>query len=1028
METLHWSEMKMVKRMKRRILVVIVFILILSGFLFLDEMNNMSGRGLTEKAFAGEVSDPEQTDNANSWRYSNGEPLEKKSLELKRNSVNNTSVTRKGIDVSAWQKDIDWAKVKAAGIDFAILRCGYGGNYTKQDDAYFERNASECERLGIPYGVYLYSYATNTTRAESEADHTLRMISGHKLSYPVYFDMEDNSTIGSNYASIAKTYCNKISAAGYPVGVYANLNWWNNYLTDSCFNQWHKWVAQYNSYCGYKGTYAMWQYTSSGKVNGITGKTDMNYLIGYPKDHGTYNTAVSEGTYTISNKADTNRILSIVDSNTWNGAALEMVAKQEVESNSRFEIISIGNKEYKILTEHAGKALTAVRDSKTSDVQVVQDDWNASEGQKWEFVNAGGGNYYLRSKSGAYLKLDNENGEKIIATAFCKEDAQQWSLNTSDYRPVEDGIYTIQNKSDGEKAIDVSNMETMDRANICLSQFSNALSQQFSVKYIGKGYYQIVAEHSGKSWDVAGGSKDPGANLQQYKSNNSDAQQWKFIKNEDGDYFIKSKLGTAVSSSDSNVQLSNMDTTLERQKWSINKAEFDKIEDGIYSFKNNADSEYAVSQKSGNIQVNTFCNMLEQKFRVERVKDGYYKIIDISSGNVFDIENGAVTAGANLQTHTWNGTDAQLWRFVKTGSDQYLIKSKKGNFIGGVTTSLGENGNLKMELFSKSKSLQWNFTKEKMTYLKQETSDSNQNSNRLFGSDTLVRLGGSDRYGTALMAADAMKKSNGNSKFKTIIIASGADYPDALTGSYLARVKKAPILLLDTSHEKNIIAYINSNLDQGGMVYLLGGTGVVSQKFEKSLPETIKVKRLAGKNRYETNLKILKEAGVHSGAMLICSGNGFADSLSVSSVGLPVLLADNELNTSQQEYIDKADITEFYLIGGTGTVNKLIESECRTKGNVIRLAGWSRYTTSVATAYGFFGQEQDTAVLAYGENFPDGLAGGPVAASISAPVLLTGNSTYHSSTVYAACASLNRIVVLGGEPLINSSVAQKHIQ
>ena len=116
------------------------------------------------------------------------------------------------------------------------------------------------------------------------------------------------------------------------------------------------------------------------------------------------------------------------------------------------------------------------------------------------------------------------------------------------------------------------------------------------------------------------------------------------------------------------------------------------------------------------------------------------------------------------------------------------------------------------------------------------------------------------------------------------------------------------------------------------------------------------------------------------------------------------------------------------MIGGTGTVNQLIESECRTKGNVIRLAGWSRYTTSVATAYGFFGQEQDSAVLAYGENFPDGLAGGPIAASISAPVLLTGNSTYHSSTVYAACASLNRIIVLGGESLINNSVAQKHIQ
>lgn len=233
--------------------------------------------------------DPEISDNANSWRYKDGQPIDNSENVLKQRSVpSHPNATRKGIDVSEWQGDIDWAKVKASGIDFAILRCGFGMDQTNQDDAYFLKNAKECERLGIPYGVYIYSYATNTSRASSEADHVLRLLKGRDLAYPVYFDMEDSSTLKykSSFGAIATTFCNKISAAGYPVGVYANLNWWNNYLTDSCFDKWHKWVAQYYNTCQYEGTYAMWQYTSKGSVNGIKGSVDMNYLIGYPKDHG----------------------------------------------------------------------------------------------------------------------------------------------------------------------------------------------------------------------------------------------------------------------------------------------------------------------------------------------------------------------------------------------------------------------------------------------------------------------------------------------------------------------------------------------------------------------------------------------------------------------------------------------------------------------------------------------------------------------------------------------------------------------
>ena len=223
----------------------------------------------------------------NSWRYQDGELIRSAEDEISVISdVYAPNATKKGIDVSEHNRNIDWEKVKAAGIDYAIIRCGYGDNYDNQDDKQWMRNVSECERLGIPYGVYIYSYARNTDMASSEAQHVLRLISGHELSYPVYFDMEDNSTLGSDFGAIAQTFCSTVQNAGYAVGVYANLNWWNKYLTDTRFEQWHRWVAQYNIQCDYTGTYAMWQYSSKELVDGIDGTVDMNYLIGTPADHG----------------------------------------------------------------------------------------------------------------------------------------------------------------------------------------------------------------------------------------------------------------------------------------------------------------------------------------------------------------------------------------------------------------------------------------------------------------------------------------------------------------------------------------------------------------------------------------------------------------------------------------------------------------------------------------------------------------------------------------------------------------------
>lgn len=193
----------------------------------------------------------------------------------------------KGIDVSKYQGVIDWAKVKASGIQYAILRVGIGDNIQSQDDVRFKENADACTKLGIPFGVYIYSYATTVAHAKSEAEHVIRLIKGYKLDYPVFYDLEDAKTVqkcgAKAIGDMAEAFCNTIDAYGYYPAIYANKYWFTSVLTDKRFDKWDKWVAQYAAKCTYSGKYNMWQYASNGSVPGIKGNVDMNECyVDYP--------------------------------------------------------------------------------------------------------------------------------------------------------------------------------------------------------------------------------------------------------------------------------------------------------------------------------------------------------------------------------------------------------------------------------------------------------------------------------------------------------------------------------------------------------------------------------------------------------------------------------------------------------------------------------------------------------------------------------------------------------------------------
>ena len=189
-----------------------------------------------------------------------------------------------GIDVSSANGCVDWDKLKGK-IDFAILRCGYGSDRADQDDKQWARNVAECSRLGIPWGTYLYSYAMSTAEAESEATHALRLLRGLTPAYPVYIDMEDadgykakRGGISRQLATdICRIFCERLTAAGYTAGIYANKDWAVNRLDMTQLSKYTFWLAQYNDKVTYTGKYDMWQYSSSGTLPGIADKVDLNY-------------------------------------------------------------------------------------------------------------------------------------------------------------------------------------------------------------------------------------------------------------------------------------------------------------------------------------------------------------------------------------------------------------------------------------------------------------------------------------------------------------------------------------------------------------------------------------------------------------------------------------------------------------------------------------------------------------------------------------------------------------------------------
>lgn len=635
------------------------------------------------------------------------------------------------IDVSGWQGDIDWAKAKADGVEGAIIRLGYGEGNNADKKA--QRNISECKRLGIPFGIYWYSYADTPALAKEEGTDVVAKlkqfgVNPSDLAYPVYYDLEKWTWEGHQpptdpnvYNNIVNNWYSALQSAGYKnLGVYSYTSYLQGPLKHADIYAKTTWVAQYGARMGFDSfptNSRGWQYTSSGKVNGISGNVDMNafgnkaYVNG-----GSSNdlqaaidvrkmTAVTipNGNYYINVRS---KVASSVDIPS--GSASDSTAIQLYSGNGskaqQFTFTRQSDGSYEIVNVNSGKALDVCNGVAENNAIVQQYSRNNSQAQRW-FIRDSGAGYYLQSALGNWV-LDlssgnTANGAAIRLYAPNGTASQLFVVSSSDVS-ITTGVSMIITSVTNKKLVtDVTSASTANGARVQLYSSNNTNAQKYRFESIGNGTYKIVNINSGKVLDVSGGSTANGAALQQYTSNNTVAQQWTVRNYGSGKIALVSVNankavdipgGNAVQQAQ--LQLYSPNGTV-AQQWLVARAPLtlrerlnetaakhrQDLPDGTYIFgsKLNTSMKMDVSGASrsnyGNVQIWAGNGTNAQKWKVTHDSNGYVTLTSVNSGKVLDVNGGVSASGTNVQQYDSNGTYAQKWIAVKNSDGSYTFQS-----------------------------------------------------------------------------------------------------------------------------------------------------------------------------------------------------------------------------------------------------------------------------------------------------------------------------------------------------------------
>ncbi|WP_165496224.1 RICIN domain-containing protein [Alloscardovia theropitheci] len=629
------------------------------------------------------------------------------------------------IDVSQWQGDIDWNAVKATGnVQAAIVRIGYGsGNALDRKAA---RNISELKRLGIPFGVYWYSYSENASQSTEEARSTadaLRKlgITNNDLSYPIYYDLEHwtwaghaPSTDPNVNAAAMHAYFNTLASQGYSkTAVYSYTSYLNSNLRHSDIWKRTTWVAQYGASMGFTAwntNFRGWQYSSSGKVNGISGNVDINAFGNYeavsdPQVFDVRNyplVNLANGEYYINPRLSEKVSVDVSGASRDNGVQMHVYGYNKSNAQ-RFRFTRNSDGSYTITNVNSGKVLDISAGVARNNARIQQWDSNGSAAQRWYIRNLGNG-YALQSALGNWAidlnGASTANGNPIQLYTPNGSDAQKFFLASVD-GPAANTRVKISSTINSSKVLDIDRTSKDNSAQVHVWDWLGGPAQLFTFREVGNGTYSIVNNNSGKVLDVAGNASENGARVDQYDWNNSAAQQWIALKNSDGTYSFQGRgsgkfgelpggntnSGTPLkiySGNGSPAQRWNVRTVSDGDLRDIAyvRQHIGDLPDDTYTFErpdaDNIAMEVGAAShaNSANVQLYNSNNTKAQQWTISHDGAGYVIVRNVESGKVLDLAGAHAANGQNVQQYEFNDSDAQKWIAVLNSDKTYTLFSK----------------------------------------------------------------------------------------------------------------------------------------------------------------------------------------------------------------------------------------------------------------------------------------------------------------------------------------------------------------
>lgn len=661
------------------------------------------------------------------------------------------------IDVSSWQGDIDWAKAKADGVEGAIIRLGFG--WGNDADTKAQRNISECKRLGIPFGIYWYSYAEDASGSRQEGNDVVSKlrqfgVSPNDLKYPVYYDLESWTWTGHTpptnpnvYNGIVNAWYGALQSGGYQnLGVYSYTSYLQGPLNNANIYAKTRWVAQYGprmEFTAFGTNDRGWQYTSSGQINGISGNVDMNAFGNktYAQNSASIDVrkmsavSIPNGDYYINVRSKVASSVDIPGASGTDSTAIQLYSGNGSKAQ-QFTFTKQSDGSYVIINVNSGKALDVRNGAAGNNAVVQQYSANGTNAQRW-FIRDSGAGYYLQSALGNWV-LDlsggnTANGAAIRLYTPNGTASQLFVVSCSGVTVPVDTAVIIKSAGNANLVFDVPSASMANGTRIQLYAANGTNAQRFRFRKIGNGTYGIANVNSGKVLDVYGGSTSNGAVLQQYGSNNTVAQQWTVRDYGSGKIsLISVNANKAIDVPGANyassvaLQLYAPNGTA-AQQWVIAKPKTMRerlneqaamrrqdLPDGTYTFASKLKTSmkmdvYGASRSDcANVQLWAGNGTNAQKWRVMHDANGYVILTSVNSGKVLDVYGGSDANGANVQQYTSNGTYAQKWIAVKNADGSYTFQSALGNKVLDVSGGSSANGaNVRLYQTNGSNAQRW---------------------------------------------------------------------------------------------------------------------------------------------------------------------------------------------------------------------------------------------------------------------------------------------------------------------------------